>query len=503
MTPNIPLVAWDPDGDPTRPGVLVEVENLVPNARGFVSDLNTGLFNGVVLPSKCYGGDTVTLPSGDRALLLATSSDVYAYTRVLPLTLRSRTSGGAYTQVNWPGTGWRFAQFGEQTLAIQRDNVLQATSNIGTTNFANVSGAPSAYTICVASNFVMVANTDDAPAANTFRFADAWWCSALGSHSDWTPSLATQCDRGRLRETPGPILRLFAYGPDVLAFKKNSIIRGRYVNRPADGIIWQWTTITSEIGIVGHDAVCQVGGIVYFLSDDGVYAFNGSTLRQIDSFPRMWFTRQIANILSPSDAFLGLTQAVYDQKRGVIRWHFVEDIYDQQFYAWKGGCLTYHVNSDRWGYSPMHACDWALRLPDGISFFVDSGTFGNGLQESLDAQESAVVAGFVSALNRQVRTYILATVNAVAITGDIGDDETVIAGTRARLRFLRSPAACTATHFHRMNLGDNPTTGETSTRTDGKFDFSHSARWHRLRFDITGPFEINGMRFEGAPAAKR
>lgn len=506
MTPNVPLVAWDPDGDPTRPGVLAEVSNLIPTRRGFVSDAGGASFQNITLPDRCYGGQLLTLANGDSALLLATQTSLYSYIGFSQgfsfLALRNRGSG-AYNNATFPNVGWRFAQFGEHTLAIQRDNVLQSSNAIGSTNFADVSGAPAAATMCVASNFVMVANTFDAPAANTFRHSDAWWCSALGNHANWTPDLATQCDRGRLRETPGPILRLFAYGPDVLAFKRNSIIRGRYVNRPADGIIWQWTPISTEIGIVGHDAICQAGGIVYFMSSDGVYAFNGSALRRIDSFPLLWYTRRAANIGTPDNLHF-LTQAVYDPVRRVIRWHFVDDDDQQKEEFFRGACLTYHPQSDRWGFSTLHKCDWAINLPSGQYTLSDGGSYNTAGQQIGSATYTGrFVAGYVDFESRRVHGYSVADVQSGFVSGDIGDDDKAVVGVRARIRYLRAPSSGFIQHLYRMNLGENFQSKESPQRVDGKYDFAHSARWHRIDAYMNGPVEVTGMRFGAEFAGDR
>lgn len=504
MTPNIPLIAWDPDGDPTRPGILAEVYNLIPTRRGFVSDLAGGDFAGVTLPSKCYGGQMITLGTGDHVVLLATRDDLWFLGAGGSLLNRNRASGGPYNSVTFPGVGWRFAQFGEQTLAIQRDNPLQASAGIAGTNFANVSGGPAARTICVASNFVMVGNTEDPFSAGPagFRHSDGWWCSALGNHASWTPDLATQCDRGRLRETPGPIVRMFAYGPDVLAFKERSLVRGRYVNRPADGIIWQWTTISTEVGIVGHDAVCQVGGIVYFLSHDGVYAFNGSALRRIDSFPRLWFARRMNNPGSDVNV-LAITQAVYDPVRRVIRWHFMENEAAQLADAWTGGCMTYHVETDRWGYSGMHPSEWALNVPFSTVGYVDGGAYTPTAQQPVLSYTTRGAAAYINASDRKLKTYSSSAVQSILTTGDIGDDDLYSVTVRARLRFLRAPGSGAAQHYYRSNLGDDLTLGETSQRVDGKYDFSHSARWHRVQVQMNGPIEVNGMRVKAEAAGNR
>lgn len=501
MTPNIPLSVWAPDGDPTTPGVLTDVGNLVPTRRGFASDPGPGSFNGLSLPGKCYGGRLLPINSITPAVMLATSSTLYYYGGSGSLVDRNRASP-AYVAPADMTVAWRFEQFGEYTLAIQRDNPLQASADITTTDFSDVADAPSAYTICVTSNFVMVANTVDVPADNVYRYFDAWHCSALGDHTDWSPDLATQCAQGRLLQTPGPILRLFAYGPDVLAFKRGSMYRGRYVNRPADGIIWEWTVISSEVGIVGHDAIVQVGGVVYFMTLDGVYAFNGSALRRVESFPRLWWIRAQANTGTDDSLFM-LTQAVYDPVRRVIRWHYVQNDTAQESEQWMGGCLTYHVETDRWGHSEIDS-EWAFNVPWTTVYVTDAGGIDGTSVEGVGPYTARNVAAYVDSTTHELKIYLSTATSSYFITGDVGDDETVSTGVRARLRFLRAPSSATMRHQYRMNLGDDVTQGaDIAYRTDGKFDFSHSARWHRLVFEAFGPFEVTGIRVDAASAGKQ
>jgi hypothetical protein len=44
-----------------------------------------------------------------------------------------------------------------------------------------------------------------------------------------------------------------------------------------------------------------------------------------------------------------------------------------------------------------------------------------------------------------------------------------------------------------MALGLAYTTGTTDTMTDHKANFTQSARWHKLKIDTVGAFEISGL----------
>jgi hypothetical protein len=54
-----------------------------------------------------------------------------------------------------------------------------------------------------------------------------------------------------------------------------------------------------------------------------------------------------------------------------------------------------------------------------------------------------------------------------------------------------------------MNLQDTLVNGVEEPLIDGKFDFSQSARWHRVRFTGTGIYEMNGFSVGAAAAGRR
>ena len=114
---------------------------------------------------------------------------------------------------------------------------------------------------------------------------DGWWCSALEDYTDWTPDVATQCTQGRLLQTPGGIIRLIAFGNYIIAFKNNSMLRGTYIGAP---LVWRWDVISTSVGLVGHDAVCDAEGVLYWLAEDGFSRFAGGAPQKIASAPWRW-----------------------------------------------------------------------------------------------------------------------------------------------------------------------------------------------------------------------
>jgi hypothetical protein len=385
-------------------------------------------------------------------------------------------TGTGYTAAT-ATTPWRFAQFGNATLACHPANALQATAALGSTDFSDVSVAPQATTIACNRNFVVIANFGGGGSTDQA----GWRCSALEDYTDWTVDIATQAAGGTLTATPGPIVRLIAWRDYILAFKAGSFYRGQYVGAAAN--TWAWPVVSTNVGLIGHDAICEAEGVLYWLAQDGIYRWAGGSPERIRSAPWGWMNR-----LSyfPGTA-LYYTRAVYDPVHRLVRFviKFPGDITSY--------VVSYHPDTDRWGYSTVGAYQ-----PVMIYARTAPSTEAPAGDTSWPIQ-----LGWIDSSDLTVKKQGGTPAASSFTTGDVGDDDESFAMLRARARFLSAPTTSSVTHYHRMNLGDSLVTGETATRTDGKYDISHNARWHRLKFAQTGLYEVTGFRVESPRAGKR
>lgn len=483
MTPNIPVAAWTPDGDLTVPGVLSDVANMVPTRRGYAPEYTLVASTDFAAspPAEVVSAQTLQFVDGAAQPFLSTYTDLYY---VLAggggLINRSRTSGGAYSLASqqYP---WRFAAFSSSSsakvaLACHRDNTLQATTDYTTSVFANVSGGPKADTIAVNRNFVILGNYDDGT-----RRENGWICSGIENHTQWTPDIATQCARGLLTATPGRIVRLVSFRDYVVAFKAYSMYRGTYVGAAAN--TWEWPVVSRSVGLVHHDAVCEADGRLFWLSFDGFYTWSGGSVERINSAPFEWLQD-----LSAGVGYLTVrVQAAWDASRRVVRWTFtlpgpVVGV----------TCLTYHVDTDRWGRAELPAT-LMFSLPFSSAPSVLTGA----------EVQNNLVPGYISVTNNAIMELSGAPGESSFTTGDIGDDENVFDLTRTRVRYRKAPESSVALHSTRMNLDDDLVVVGSVARSSGKYDLSHSSRWHRVKFTQTGPYEVMGYRVEMPKAGKR
>ncbi len=474
MTPNIPIVAWAPDSDPTQPGVLVDVNNLVPTRRGYAPEFGfDAVWTSTPLPLECCGAGAVELASGVSVTLGATAAKIYDIGGG-GLGDVSRTSGGAYADVS-PALPWRFAAFQNVALAVHPQNSTQASTNISTTPFSNLTAAPRASTIAVQRNFVLVANLT----TPTIQ-PDGWACSKLEDYTDWTPDIATESAAGRLTATPGPILRLIAYRDNVIAFKDRGVYRGTYVGAAEN--TWAWPLVSTEIGLLSHDAVCEAEGVLYWMGRDGFYRWAGGAIERIQSAPWGW----LRTLLNTSETPLA-PQCVFDPVRRVVRWTITT-----LSSATNRTVLSYHIDTDRWGRSTL-PIQWAFTWHRARAASIENASrlwFNR-------------IPGYVRSDDLRLVAHYAEPVDSTFTTGDIGDDDQAFAIVGARARFLTAPTSSYVEHSYRMNLGDSLQSGEVSQRVDGKYDLSQSARWHRLRFTQTGRYEVSGLSVNTPRAGKR
>ena len=481
MTPNIPVQAWAPDVDPTTPGVIVDVENMLPTLRGYAPDYApaaSGVFPGNVFPSRVLSG-LLCQPSGPITpfTLFSTASKLYKVG--MTLTDVSRTTGGAYTTTSgW----WRFAVFGDEVVATNPDNTFQRLPAGGSV-FVDVASGPKAQTVAVQSNFVMTAQTFS---DTNWPYSDGWWCSALGSSTNWTPDVATQCARGRLTQTPGGIVRVIAFQNDLLFFKPSSVIRATYVGAPQ---IWQFTVISSKVGLIAHNAVCEADGILYWIGLDGVYRFDGGSIQRIQSAPWRWLTETAVYLMLYGE----WTEAVWDPSRRVVRWYLCgKDPYVNGTLALNFG-LAYHPDTDRWGRFPCQVTAVAALNYDVLPMV--------NVPSKIDFSKNAPCV--IDVTSNTLQTYSREPTESSLTTGDVGDDDASVTLRRVRARYLRAATSSSATHYTRMNLDEPLTQRDTYARNDGKYDITHNARWHRVKFSQTGMCEVAGYSVDARPGGTR
>lgn len=470
----VPLNNFAPDLDPTTPGVIVECDNLLPTLKGYrasPSPLGVGL---PALAAACRGLTVARRLDGTWRVFAGTGAALY---EAAGTAWADRSRVGGYS--NPAEARWRFAQFGNVTLATNRGDAMQQSTDAA---FSDVPTAPKASIIDTVSGFVMAFDTSDATYGDR---PDGWWCSALRDQANWTPAIATQAANGRLLDTPGPIRAGRRLGADIVAYKERSMYLGRYVGPP---VIWSWTLIPGEIGALSQEAVVDIGTAHVFLGAEDFYLFDGTRPQPIGAPLREWFFGRV------DPAYQYRVQSLHDRANSLVYW----------FYPPKGsgGVLTewvaYHYKANKWGRGTLTIEAASEYLNGAITFDTLGDRFASYDALPAIAYDSPYWTASSAMMSVIDSSHTLQALqgpagNTTLTTGDLGDDEAFTTLTRVRPRFAAAPAVATLDHLIHDLLGSTPAVAESSTLNAGKFDALWSSRWHRLRLNTTGDMEITAL----------
>ncbi len=472
------MLSFLPDAPESTPDILVDVE-AIPTPRGYAGVPSQVTAGYAALAAACNGGSLLYRLDGATRLILGTQAALY------------EGSGGTYTDVSRGGaytTGdaqWRFAQFGNTSLAISTAIQLQY-SNSGA--FANVANAPKAALMESVGGFIMLFNCDDTGTGLTTGFGAQearWWCSPIfAPTTSWMPSVPTQCTSGLLVASPGPGTALKRLGDAIVAYKARSMYVGQYVGGNA---VWQWALVPGEIGVANNENVVSIGVSHFFIGFEDIYQFDGSRPVSIGAGVKEFFFARL------NKTYAYKIQGAHDFQNQCVWWH-----YPSGGSTTLDSVLIYNYRTQRWGHATMNIeCSLTTASP-GITYATLGNFFTDYDNLPLIAYDSPFFQGGAPLLSVVDTTHVLRTLTGQAVnshvkTGFFGDDSVVSTCTRVRPRYGEKPTSATLTPYSEMALGDNPTIGAARAVNGNRFDVLQSARWHQFRVDFVGDFEIQAI----------
>jgi hypothetical protein len=466
----IQFTGFAPDLDPTAPGVITDCTNLVPTLRGYVgapSGVNVGMD---ALAAAALTGAVMTQLDGANRTFVGCATKLYEKSSATWADVSRATAYNAST--SYP---WRFAQFGNVSLAVNKGDVIQSSSSGA---FADLT-APKAAVMCVASNFVMIANTNEATYGDS---VDRWWCSEYLVHTGWTPAISTQCTTGRLIATPGAITGMRTLGNDVVAFKDRSMYLGRYVGAPG---VWDFALIPGEVGCSSQEAIADIGVALVFIGFEDIYLFDGSSPKSVGTPLREWFFADL------DPAYRYRIRSSHDRQNSLVYFYYPRTGNGGGL----NGCIVYNYKADRWGV--------AHRSIEATVEYVTGGYTWNTLPITTwdswpavqwDSQFWTASTKYVAYIGTDHKVYSLtgASSSATMTTGDYGMEDNYSLLSRVTLRYLNAPTSATMTNYYQEQHGGAWTEDVTTTESSGRFDVLRSSVWHRVKFTFTGDFEISG-----------
>lgn len=478
----IPFIGFAPDLDSNTPGIITSCSQVVPTLKGMAGAPIATDVGADALSAAARGSSVLIRLDNVRRIFAGTQTKLY------------ELNGSAWTDVSKAGnyTGstenrWRFTQFGNVSLGANETERIQFSSSGA---FADIPTAPKAKIIVTASGFVMALGIDDAAVGG--NRPDAWWCSGLYDYVTWTPGVSTQAEFGFLLDTPGEIRAGKALGPDIIAYKERSMYVGRYVGPP---VVWAWTPIANDIGALSHETVVDIGTAHLFISRNDFWIFDGSRPRSIGAPVREWFFR------NSDPTYRYRTRGYFDKANARVWWFYPSTSSSGEL----TDALIYNVKSDRWGYAQITA-------ESVLDYISPETTWDNWPQGAATDYELIADLPFDSpgwdtdvelpaifGTDHKIKTLTGVCAASVITTGDFGDDAQYSTLTAVRPRFITSATTSSLTNYTKKYQGDSLETRDTSSINGNKFDVLSSGRFHRVKFDLTGDYEMVGFAPELNP----
>ena len=475
-----------PDDDATKSGVFTACAAVVPTLRGYKAAPSATSAGLDALAAACKGAVALLKLDGSHRIFAGTTTKLYENASGTTWTDRTRASGGDYGLST--DSRWRFAQFGDVTLAAAKSDILQAST---TGAFANVAAnAPQFGVIETVGQFVIGGNASDQGGLDggADNQDKVWWC-AKGDHTDWTPDIDNECGTLRLTSSPGKVIGLRRFGERIVAYKSNAMYEGVY---QGGAQAWDFRELPGHVGAASHEAIVDVGTPDnprhVFMGFDDFYSFDGSRPVPIG------INRIKVSVFSELNK--GRAEqclALHDRINSIIYFFYpVSDTVNPE------KCVVYNYRANTWGRDD--------RTIEAVMDYITAGTAYDGLGALYSTYADLPNFSYDTAFLLDTfpvpavfdTSHVLQKLNGTPAsssftTGDYGDDSNEVYLSRVKPRFFTAPTSATMTNYYRQNLGDSLTTDATTAMSSSRFDLRREARWHRLLFELVGSWESPGM----------
>lgn len=466
---------WLPDQPPIGNTGLTVAKNCIPWARGYKSLNTISAYSGAIT-ARCQGAFSGIDDTNNVNDFAGDATKLYKLTDVT----WGDVSGTTYSAQEVDT--WNFTQFGQRVLATNFTDPIQNFTLGTSTVFADLAaGAPKAKYITNSRNFVFAGYTNDA--VDGIKPAKLIW-SALGDSTDWTASVTTQSDFQYLNEESGPITGVVG-GEFLTVFQDRAITRADYVGPPT---IWNFDEVSSNLGCSVPNSIVQRGQDIYFLSSEDFYVFSASGIRPLGAQRiAKWFYSTF------NQTYQHRMSSAVDPINSLIMWSFPSVLSAS---GTPDTILIYNWILDRWSYAEIDhdliyrslSKGYTLEGLDAISASLDAITL------SLD---SRAWAGGKLLLSAFTTDFKLAFFTGTALTAQLDTGDFMPrTGKTSHLRRVRpivdgDNAVVTVQHAGQNKPTDSVTfsTAVAPNDTTGNTGLRKKARYHRLRFNISGGFD--------------
>ncbi len=478
----IQLIGYAPDSNPTAPGVITDCVCYVPSVRGMKSAPSavTGGLS-AALAAACIGAAALRKLDGSTRFFAGTTTKLYE-AAASSWTDRTRAVGGDYT--GGSDTRWRFAQFGDVSLATNKTDIMQYSSAGA---FANIAGGIKAAIVETVGDYIIACNTNELTYGDS---ANRWWVTP--DYANWTPAIADRIATGILTSSAGPITACRRFGDGAVIYKDRSMYIGTFTGPPT---IFEVKEVPGQIGTPCQEAVVVIGTQSdprhIFIGFEDFYLFDGSRPTPIGGPVRETFFSDL------NRAYAYRCIANHDRFNARVYFHYPSN---------SGGgaidkCIVYNYKTDRWGRDDR-TIEAAVEYVQAGYTYDDYGTLFSTYDTNVElSYNSAFWTASTPILAIFNSSHVLQTLTGASGTcsitlGDVGDETQYSLVRRVQPRFLTKPTSAVLTNYYRTELGDTLTTDTTTTLANGRFDVLREARWHRIKVETTGTAEMSDIRID-------
>lgn len=261
---------------PWRPD-LADIDSSCTEATGVVPGIDTYepqaslVTFSAPLISRCQGAIAVVDSGANPYWFAGDQNDLYIINVATTSWSNISTVPLAYSTVSTER--WDFAQYGDNIYATNYSDPIQIYSLASGATFSALGGGPpKARYLGVVKNFLVAANTWDAvdgAAPQRVRW------SGLDQPASWTVDATTQADFQDLLGDGGNNQGFVAglTQSDAVILQERAVWRMTYQGLPS---IFTFDLVEGIRGTPAPGSIIAVGGIVYYLGEDGFYAFDGA-----------------------------------------------------------------------------------------------------------------------------------------------------------------------------------------------------------------------------------
>lgn len=448
---------WLPD-QPEQGDHLTVARNVLPLVSGYAPyrPLDT---SGATLPG------TPGVVSNAFYAFSGGLGSVYAYSGSNNIIYESASGTSPFTARGTASGIVVFSQYENLALAVGNTYLLSKHTLGSTSNFSTLSAAtlPFAESIGVVNQFIVIGNLTDGGVSrpNTVRW------NSIDQPANWpapnsATAIASQAGEQDLHSEFGDIKAIHGTDQHAIILQRNAVTRMTYVGPPA---VFQFDVIDKTSGSYFERGSCQVGGIVYFISDQGLCRTDGVTVERVgkgkvDKF--FWDSVYLGN--------QNVLNMGYEVSSGLLYIAYNTESLSTDC----DRLLIYNPANDRFTYANQ---DLEMLLTQTPEFGVGGALMAFGAQGNSIIGKLQGTAG-----------------SATIETGDIEINpggRAYVDGVKPNVESSSTAPAVTVRVGSRNDLGTTPSYTATTTPTTrtGYADFRVDAKYHRAEVQIVGNFK--------------